>query len=336
MGKAFSLEKTFCLRALGVTGLVFFVVFCACFYSWAGQVVDRVVAVVNEDVIRLRELEEALEPVRQQLESRGLSGRQLEEELYKAREDILDDMIDEKLADQQTEQSGISVGDSEVDAAIEQVKQRNQYSGEDLKRALRMQGMTMDQYRREMKQQIMRSRLVNRKVRSNIVVTEQDIKRYYEANPEEFGGKAEYELRNILINPAQFDEQNSEDKVFARAELIEKELDKGASFEQVARRYSDAPNSADGGKLGRFALEDISGNLRQLIEDLEKGEHSRPVETPQGFQIFFVEDIAGTEPEPLEEVSDQIGEKLHEKLVNEKYEKWIKSLRKDAYIRIIR
>ncbi|MFW6080387.1 MAG: peptidylprolyl isomerase [Desulfosalsimonas sp.] len=323
-------------KRLLVTGIVSVFVLAGALVSGAGQVVDRVVAVVNEDVIRLRELEQALEPVRKQLESRGLSEEKRLEEFYEAREQILDEMINEKLSDQQIQDSGIEVDQSDVDAAIENVKQRNRYTDEDLRQALQMQGMTMEEYRSEIKQQMLRSRLVNQKVRSNIVVTDEDIRRYYEKNPEEFGGEIKYELRNILMQPSQPGNSAAADEVLARMNLILWQLEQGASFEGLAGYFSEATNASDGGRLGQFALEDLAGDLRAVIGDLDKGEFSGVVDTAHGFQIFFVEDIVTTEPEPLENVSDEIGKKLYDKRVNEKYSEWIDSLRQQAHIRIIR
>ncbi|MFP4194481.1 MAG: peptidylprolyl isomerase [Desulfosalsimonas sp.] len=306
------------------------------FEAGARQLVDRVVAVVNDDVIRLRELEKNLEPVKQRLKSQGLSGEGLEEELFEAREQMLDELINQELADQQVQEAEIRVSESDVDNAVEQVKERNGYTDEDLRNALQMQGMTMEEYRGEIRRQILRSRLVNRKIKSNIVVTNEDIRSYYEANPEEFGGEVKYELRNILLNPPQSGGGETENDIYARLQLIISKLNEGESFKQLARKFSEAPNASDGGELGKFALEDLSPNIRSAVRDLEKGELSEVVETDQGFQIFYVEDMTTTPPQPLEKVSDEIADKLYEQMVNKKYSNWLESLREESHIQIIR
>ncbi|MFW6297331.1 MAG: peptidylprolyl isomerase [Desulfosalsimonas sp.] len=316
--------------------VVCFIVFVVPFGAGARQVVDRVVAVVNEDVIRLKELEKALEPVRKQLESRGLSEDEVSEELYKAREQILDEMINQRLADQQVEEANISISESHVDNAIESIKERNRYTDADLRQALQMQGMNMEQYREEIRQQVLRSRLVNRKIKSNIVVTDEDIRDYYEANPEEFGGEVKYELRNILMRYPQSDDPVAKEEVLGRMQLIVDQLKEGESFEQLARDFSEAPNASEGGELGQFAMPDLAENIKSAVKDLDKGEFSTVVETEPGFQIFYVEDMAISTPKPLEEVSDEISDKLYDQMVNEKYSSWLESLRKDAHIRIIR
>ncbi|MCF8024199.1 MAG: SurA N-terminal domain-containing protein [Desulfobacteraceae bacterium] len=302
----------------------------------AGQVVDRVVGVVNDDVIRLRELNRELEPVKERLQSRGLSGEEFEKQLYDARERILDEMINDKLAEQQIEDAGISVGQGQVDSAIERIKQKNQYTDKELRQALQMRGMTMEEYRGEIKRQILRSRLVNREIKSNIVITNDEIRRYYEEHPEKYGGKVKYELRNILMRSPEAVGTDSKTKLREQMQKVAEKLKSGASFEQMARDYSEAPNASDGGALGKFALEDLSRDLRPVIKNLEEGEFSDIVETNPGLQFFYVEDIVTTEPKPLDEVSDEIHSTLYEQQVNEKYSDWIASLRQRAYIRKIR
>lgn len=316
--------------------LAVFFVFIAVFEAEARQVVDRVVAVVNDDVIRLRELNRELEPVRERLESRGLSEEELRKELYEARERILEEMINDKLAEQEIRGAGIKVEQRQVDAAIERIKQRNQYTDEDLRRALQMQGMTMDKYRSEIRRQILRNRLVNRKIKSSVVITDEDVRRYYEEHPEDYGGTIKYRLRNILLQYPGAGASRSKKETKEKMQDITGQLKAGASFVKMARKYSEAPNAPDGGALGKFFIKDLSADLRPVIKKLEKGEFSDIVETKAGFQIFYVEDIVTADPKPLEEVSDEIRNKLYEQRVNEKYSEWIESLRQEAHIRKIR
>lgn len=302
----------------------------------AEQVVDRVVAVVNDDIIRLRELNQALDPIERQIRSEDLSAEETQKQLFKARERVLDELIKETLADQQIAETGIQVDESDVDAAIEQIKSRNYYTDEDLRQALQMQGMNMEQYRGEIKSQMLRSQLVNRKIKSKIVITDEDIRRYYKAHPEKYGGTVEYKLRNILMRYPEIGGREAKAEVKEEMKSVLEQLKQGASFEKMARRYSEAGNASDGGELGKFALDDLSRDLKPVIRDLEAGEFSDIVETAQGFQIFYMQDILKTDPEPLEKVSDKIENTLYEQRVNEKYNTWIQSLREDSHIRIIR
>lgn len=300
------------------------------------DVVDRIVAIVNDDIIRLQELNRAMAPIENEIHSRGLPPEETRQRLYEARMKMLDELINETLADQQIGEAGIRVGEEDVDAAIERVKAANRFTGEQLRHALQMQGMTMEEYRKEIRKQILRSRLVNRKVKSNIVITDGDIRRYYEAHPEKYGAVKKYRLRNILMRYPETGFGEARSRVRQKMASLVEQLEAGASFARLARDYSQAPNASDGGALGQFTLDDLAAELKPVIGGLEQGEFSGIIETKQGFQIFYVEDIVRTPPKPLESVADEIEKKLYEQQVNEKYNEWIQSLRQDSHIRIIR
>ncbi len=298
------------------------------------RVVDRIVAVVNDDIIRLNQLDKELKPFKEKLDSENIGDEQKRERLYEARMQLLDELINETLADQQILETGIQVDDAEVDAAIEQVKSRNYYTDEDLRRALNLQGLSMEDYRRELRSQILRSRLVNRKVKSSIVITPEDIRRYYESHPEKYGGEIKYKLRNIVLPGP---ESGTDASITRRLiEDIRAQAEAGASFSELAQKYSRAPNAEDGGALGEFSIEDLARELRPVISDLKEGEFSDVIETQQGVQLFYVEEIVQTQPEPLESVEDEIEEKLYNQQVDEKYRAWLQSLREESHIRIIR
>ncbi len=302
----------------------------------AAEVVDRIVAIVNEDIIRLSELNKRFEPVAEKIRSKDLSPKKEQEKLYDARSRILDDMIDQTLAEQQIKEAGIQVGAQEVDAAIERVKQMNYYTDEDIRQALQMRGLTMESYRREIKNQIQRSKLVNRKVKSSIVITESDVRQYYENHRKQYGGKTRYRLRNIFMPYPQYGDRKDRKKVRREMEAVLDKLESGADFKEMARTHSDASNAADGGDLGEFAVKDLSKTVRPVIKDLDAGEFSDVIETERGFQIFYLEDVITSQGQSFEAVSAEIEKKLYDQAVDRKFEAWVQSLREDAHIKIIR
>ncbi|MGM0453172.1 MAG: peptidylprolyl isomerase [Thermodesulfobacteriota bacterium] len=302
----------------------------------AAEVVDRIVAIVNDDIIRLSELNERFEPAAEKIRSEDLSTEEEEEKLYDARSRILDDMIDQALADQQIQEAGIQVGAQEVDAAIEQVKQMNRYTDEDIRQALQMRGLTMESYRKEIKNQIQRNRLVNRKVKSSIVITDSDVRQYYENHREKYGGKTRYRLRNIFMPYPQYGDRQDREKVREEMEAVLDKLENGADFNEMARTHSDGPNAEDGGELGNFAVKDLSDKVRPVIENLEAGQFSDVIETERGFQIFYLEDVITSQGQSFEDVSAEIEKELYDQAVNRKFENWVQSLREEAHIKIIR
>lgn len=301
----------------------------------SAEVVDRIVAVVNEDIIRLTELNARLSTEADQIRSEGYPPEKEKQVLFDARSRILDEMINEILADQKIAEAGIQIDDQDVDATVERVKTMNRYTEEDLKQALQMRGMSMEKYRQEIRKQILRSKLVNQKVKSAIVITDSDIRAYYEAHPEEFGGKKKYTLRNIVMAYPNPDESRDRNQVRAEMEEVRHQLQGGASFAEIAKTRSQAPNAREGGELGQFALSEMSEQLRPVIGALQTGQSSDIIETDLGFQIFYVEAISDAPEQSFDTVRADIEKKLYDQAVDKKFDAWIKSMREAAHIKII-
>lgn len=302
----------------------------------ASEIVDRVVAIVNDDIIRLVELNKAVAPFEETIKSMMyLPGRE-QEVIYNKRMDILNDLIDQKLADQEISRSGIKVDMNEVDGAIEQIKAMNYYTDEDLRMALLKSGINMEEYRKEIKRQLLRNKLVNFKIKSNIIITQSDLQQYYDQHNQKYGSKKKYMLRNIIMMFPDVIDDNFKKAVYLRMEIVHNQLADGALFEEMSKEYSEASNATDGGELGLFNLDDLSENIQVVVKALKSGEFSSIVETDQGYQIFYLEKIVETPGRTLSEVEDEIQHTLYEESVNEKFESWIGQLREEAHIKIIR
>ncbi|HMA67038.1 MAG TPA: peptidylprolyl isomerase [Desulfosalsimonadaceae bacterium] len=299
----------------------------------AAETVDRIVAIVNNDIIRLQELREKFQPIAEKIRDQNYSSEKEKELLYKNREKVLNHLIDQTLADQVIEKRGISVSEAEIDEAIERVKSANYYTEQDLRRSLRLNDMSMVDYRQNVRRQILQGRLVNREVKSSIIITEEDIKEYYDNHPEKYQGNPEYRLKNIFKpcrDPASCKKMRQEMEEALAA------LEQGGAFEAVARDYSESGNAEKGGDLGTFSLEDLQKKIRSAVRKLAPGEFSGIVETRQGLHIFYLAEIVESEGKPLESVSGKIRRRLYEQAVDKKYQEWISNLREDAHIQIIR
>ncbi|NOY68610.1 MAG: hypothetical protein GXP53_03840 [Deltaproteobacteria bacterium] len=297
------------------------------------EMVDRIVAIVDSDIIRLSDLNQAMEPYALKLKGQGVSFSDEEKKLFEARKKVLNDLIDERLADQEIKKEGIRVNDEEIDAAIEQIKAMNYYTDETLRQNLAGEGLDMAAYRREIKKQLLRNRLVAVKVKSKIIITDSDVENYYDNHPERYGGVTKYRLRNIFMAVPQ--DPAEEKDARARLELVLRQLDKGALFDEMAKKFSMAANANDGGELGIFSLSDLSKKVQTVVRDLKKGEFSDIVKANDGLQIFFVQDITTTKKQKLKDVEDEIKKRLYDQAVNEKFKKWLKTMRDSAHIRII-
>jgi peptidyl-prolyl cis-trans isomerase SurA len=300
------------------------------FFSPIGraELVDRVVAVVNDDVVLLSELEVAIQPFLEQLSKAGYPPDKDRELRFKVREEILSQLVDRTLTDQEVRRLGLSVEPAEIDGAIEKVKQANFLTDEGLREAMAAQGYTLEEYRENVRQQILRSKLVNREIKARTVITAEDAKAYYERHPEAFGGQGRYHLRNILLA------RNTPD-LAARQALILETLAAGTPFAEVAKRYSQAPQAAEGGDLGQFSLDRLSPQIRSAVEVLSAGKYTPWLETDQGVQLFYLDQILPAHNKSFEEVKPQIEETLYRQFVDEKFRSWLDGLRQRSHIRII-
>lgn len=210
------------------------------------------------------------------------------------------------------------------------------YTDEDLREELASDGLTIEEYYENMRKQILRSKLIDYEVKSKVVVTQEDIKSYYEKHSDEYGGAKKYHLLNIILKIPPFADEKKKKNVFAVIKDIHDRLKEGESFEKLSRMYSESPFADEGGNIGFFELDQLSKQIKTAIEKIKVGEFTDILETGQGYQIFFVKDIVDTPGKPLEEVSSEIEEKLYKNKVDERFQAWLDNIRKRSDIKIIR
>lgn len=318
------------VRCLG--GLLFCVLVGSTHVAWA-EVVDRVVAVVNDDIVLLSELDKSLAPYHRKIAAAGYTEAQARQMRYKAREDLLAQMVDETLTAQEIKRLGLTVGSAEIDSMIERIKEVNYLTDEELRAALLREGTTLTDYREELKEQLLRTKLVNIEVKSKIVVTEADIKAYYEEHADRFAGETEYHLRNIMLA---IPDTDSAPAVRQRMEAIVAELKAGRAFADAARQYSESVLAQEGGDLGKIGLSTLSDEIRTALDGLKAGEFTDILVTDQGVQLFYIESLESAGGRSLAEASAEIEDALFKQIVDEKFNTWLESLRSRAHIKLIK
>jgi peptidyl-prolyl cis-trans isomerase SurA len=304
--------------------------------AWAAtEVLDRIVAVVNEDIILLSELNTRMRPYVQQIRNQGFDADKERQMLFKVREDLLNRLVDEKLTDQEIKRNGIQVDESEIDSTIERIKKSNFFTDEDLRRFLESEEMTMEQYREQIKEQVLRSRLVTYEVKSKIVITDEEIQAYYDSHPELYGGKISYQLRNILIRVPDYATDEEKQAVNARMQQLKSQVASGASFGELAKAHSQSPTAADGGYIGEFKRDMLSPQIQEALDGLTAGQTTDVLDTEQGLQLFFLDAINRSEGKPLDTVRAEIQQKLYTEVVDKKFISWLEELRSQSHIKII-
>jgi len=319
---------------------------CAVFFSTFGlwgvtevqsaKLIDRIVAVVNDEIIPLSELNYLLIPYLDKIKESGYPPEKQKEMAYKIRGDLLDQLISRKLTDQEVKRVRISVSAKEIDGAIERVKERGFLTDEDLRAGLSQQGLTMEKYRENLKEQILRAKLVNLEVRSKVIITDEDIAAYYKKHYDQYRGEKKYHLRNIIMKTPTFGGAEGKKRVLEKMEEIHEKLTEGESFESLARAYSESSLAGEGGDLGQFGIESLSPQLQEAIKGLSAGDFTSVLETDQGLQLFYIQNIIMTPGQSVKEVSSEIEEKIFSEIINEKYKAWTEALRKKSHIKIIK
>ena len=301
--------------------------------SFATQTANRVVAIVNNQIITLHELNKTIR------EMTGHSAEDLrlrnEEQFLDARKQILNRLIDDKIAEEKIKELNIQVGDRQIDASIERIKQENRLTQEELLAKLEQDGLTYEKFRQRIKGQIERAQLIDYEVKSKVIISEADIARYYEQNASSFGGEERVHLASIFLMRRNPDDPGEMDALRRRGVEILARLRAGEPFAEIASRYSEGPGADDGGDLGTFRWDQLDPEARSVLEGIPEGGFTDLLLRPNGFQIIKILEKHGGKKKPLEDVRDAIYEILYRQETERRYHEWIEELRNSSYTRII-
>ena len=297
------------------------------------EICNRIVAVVNDEVITLHELDGKIK------ELTGAEASDLEnqdkEAYIEARRKVLDLLINEKIAQEKIKEIGIEVTSREVDSAIEGIKKRNSWTQEDLTAGLNEQGITIEKYRNNIKQEMEQMRLIEFEVKSKIIVLDETIKKYYDDHIDEYKSEEKVRLAIILLmkeHPSPGDETPF---LTRKTEEIFSRLQNGEDFGELAKKFSQGPGAESGGDVGFINTSQLDPKLRAIINNMDVGDVSKPMISPTGVQIIKLMEKQEEGAKTVEEVKESIYEVLYNEEINERYSSWVKELREKAYIKII-
>ncbi|MDD5167295.1 MAG: peptidylprolyl isomerase [Syntrophales bacterium] len=301
--------------------------------SSRAEIIDRIVAVVNDEVITLSELNTAFEPYAGRIEE-AYKNRDKTKIIAEGRVTVLKRLVDNKLIEQQSKKSGLTVRDDEVMGAIKNIISRQKLQMADLLKTLDKEGTTFAAYKDDIKEQLLRQRLVRREIQSKIVVSNEEIGEYYKNHREDYEGKEAVRIKQILLLfPRKSDEQ-IRDNIRKDAQALRKRLLAGESFDVIAGQYSQGPASQTGGDIGFIERGQTLPEVEAVAFRLKSDEISDVIESPLGFHIISVADVKGAGLKPITAVRQEILLKLEEQKVAERFDQWIVDLRSRSLIQI--
>jgi parvulin-like peptidyl-prolyl isomerase len=271
--------------------------------TWSLGFTDRIVAVVNKEVITLSELQQEIQDEHSRLKAK-YSGKELERRYIQKQREVLDALIDELLQLQEAKAIGISVTQEEIDAT------------------LRRTPLPPTQTEEEFGRQLLLKKLFNFEVRRNVVVEEEELRRYYEAHPTIFRTPPQYRLKQILLEA-----NTNAARIRARAKAIYTDWKPETVLEDLAAQHAQYVQ-----ELGWVEEKDLLAPLEQALKNMIPGTLSRPIETQAGIHLLIIDDVKESQPYPFEQVEQEIHARLSKKRGEEAYREWLKNLKQKAFI----
>jgi peptidyl-prolyl cis-trans isomerase SurA len=297
------------------------------------RVIDRIVAVVNGEVITLSEMDEAKARNRLHLDIPDpVRVSSTDSDPAPTDREILNRLIDQKLQVQMARKNGIEVEPSEVDKLLAEIRNNGRYYTEtDLQEALGREQLSLDRYRKDVENEIMILKLANREIKSGIFIDQKELRVYYDDHQDRFRMPDSVHLRQILLR-VQNEEQEPE--VMEKARQLVARIRAGEDFQMLAKGFSEGPDAKDGGDLGFLEKDHLLPAVSQALNGLEAGGLTDPVRTAVGVQIFRVEELTEGKFKPFESVEDEIRDTLYQEQALRRYEAWLQTIRNSAQVEI--
>ncbi|MFO7980748.1 MAG: peptidylprolyl isomerase [Candidatus Aminicenantes bacterium] len=293
------------------------------------EVLEAIVAVVNQDVITLSDFKQQDEMLYQSLSSR-YQGEELENIYRKSRKSLLDSMITDILLLQEAEKQNIDVS-GQIEKMLEDMKEQYGFSSiEEIRSAMGEQGINYESWLDFQERELLKEGVIFYSFGKDIVVDDNEVINYYRQHQEEFKEQATFELKTIYLSDAGKIEQEIQGKM----NEINSKLKADDSFEDLAEKYSDGPYKETRGELGSFKKGTLDKALEQAVEKIEVGEVTPWIKTTNGWYLLKLVDKEEEHIKDFNEVRGEIERKIFEKKRNEKTAQYIKDLRERSYVEI--
>ena len=301
-------------------------------HASAARTVERVVAVVNDDIVLETELDQATAAMYRGPDPDSPDGKkQWDETRHKA----LDQLVDGRLVEQEAAELKLSVTPDEVDRAIQQVKEQNHLDDATFRQALGQQGFTMEAYRKTLKKQILQLKVINTAVRSRVTVSDDEVKTYYKQNEKLVEGDRQSHLRQILVAiPDHASDADIDTKRRVAAKVVELARG-GTSFVELAKQFSDDDGTkASGGDLGWVGKGVLVDALDEAMAQMEPGDVRGPIRTGRGWVVLQLVEKKAGDVKPYDEIKEELRKQLYDQQVEKAQQSWLRELRKKAHLDI--
>jgi peptidyl-prolyl cis-trans isomerase SurA len=315
-----------------LTFLIFLGISGAALVAAAPQVVEEIVAVVNDDIITLSQYKQEYEIQIQQLKAQNLPAEEYDKQYRLLKSELLNAMITQTLVLQQAKEKNLNVAE-ELKNNIAAIKKENNFtSDEDLRRAIQQQGISYEQWLKQYEETLLKGMVMVSEVYRSIVLDESEVVQYYKQHPQEFTVPTEYKLRAIYLAT----EGRTPEALASLKAEIDGKLKAGGAFPDVAAALSDSPMKEAKGDLGTSKKGELDKTLEEAVDKLKAGDISPWVAAKNGSYLLKVEERRDTYLRTFDDSRAEVQEKLLAGKRQQKTEEYITALKDKSYIKILK
>ena len=303
-----------------------------------GTILEQVLVKVNGEIVTKTELEQRqIAALRQKNPNlRPDSDAALQKALLEVTPQVIVDAVDEMLIVQRGKELGFTMSTEQFNSIVENIKKENKIETQEaLDAALKQEGMTMADLRKQLERTSLVQRVQQQEVMSKLQVTDTELKSYYDAHQGEFGTVPQVTLREITV-AVPIDPQGinvgKDDDAKAKAEEVRAKIVAGEPFPRLAADYSDSGSKANGGLVGPLSKSDLSEELQKAIAGLKEGGVTPVMRTARGYQVVKVEKLQDSTTKPFEDAKSEIADKIANEKRKVEFEKFLDKLRTEAII----
>ena len=299
-------------------------------------IVEEIVARVNNEIITREDLEKARASLEGEVRDAcaNCSPEQIRMQIETKDKDLLRDLIDQSLLTQRAKDDGINV-DTEVIKRLDAIRQQNKLpSMEALEAEVTKSGQDFEDFKGQLRDQLLTQELIRKEVGSKIIVSHEDVVKYYNEHKDEFVRPETVVLREIFVSTEGKPEADIPALQKKAENLRNRVLNNGDDFGEMAKRYSDSPTAQQSGELGSFQRSQLDAKIAEKVFALNRGQMTDVMETKTGFEILQVGERFDAGEQPLDKVEPEISNKLYEDKMEPGLRAYLTTLREDSYVQI--
>jgi peptidyl-prolyl cis-trans isomerase SurA len=300
--------------------------------SLSEAVVDRIVAVVNQDIITLSEVEKWTNPLKAEIVAEDrLEKQERTQALFRQ---VLEKLIEEKLLDQEVKKSGVKVSSKEIEATLDEVMRRNAATKEDLEKALTVEGLTLETFKKQIEKNLQRQKLIHWSVKVEEKAGEKELREFYQKNIGRYRTKETYRPGQILFVIPKEATPEEVREIRKKCQKVLERVKKGEDFGEMALLYSEDSSNKDHGDLGFFKKGELLPAFEREALRLKVGEVSGILRTEFGFHIIKLLDRKGTAPLSFEEVTERVRADYYDGEMEKAFKQFLSTLKEKSVIEI--